>query len=79
MAFLLKKSNHYQIVTNTSEIEEEKGIKEGIWDSIHVASVSLEGKTAKYRVASTVFLKMGSNNPIYGDLEIAGTLSKSVI
>lgn len=59
-------------------IEESKGIKEGTWDSIHVVNVSLEQKKARYRVASTVFLKMQSSNPVYGDLEIAGSLSRSV-
>jgi hypothetical protein len=41
--------------------------------------VSLEQKKARYRVTSTVFLKMISTNPVYGDLEIAGTLSKLVM
>mmetsp|Transcript_1620 Transcript_1620/g.1100 ORF Transcript_1620/g.1100 Transcript_1620/m.1100 type:complete len:187 (+) Transcript_1620:326-886(+) len=64
-AFLVKK-----------QILGEKGIKEGSWDSIHVVRVGLEQKKARYRVTSTVFLKMISHNPAYGDLEIAGNLSK---
>lgn len=60
------------------EILGEKGIKEGSWDSIHVAKVMYQQKKAKYSVTSTVFLKMISTNPIYGNLEIAGTLSKLV-
>lgn len=59
-------------------IQHEKGIKEGSWDSIHVVSVSFEGSNAKYRVASTVFLRMESSNDSYGNLDIAGSLSKSV-
>ena len=59
-------------------IQGEKGIKEGSWDSIHVVRVSLEQKKARYRVTSTVFLKMISTNAAYGDLEIAGNLSKQV-
>jgi len=39
----------------------------------------LEEKKAKYRVTSTVFLKMLSTSAFYGDLEIAGNLSRSVI
>lgn len=59
-------------------IEQTKGIKTGSWDSIHVVSVSLEEKKARYRVVSTVFLKMFSTNAqSYGDLEIAGNLSRS--
>jgi hypothetical protein len=42
-------------------------------------SVSLENKKARYRVTSTVFLKMHSNNESYGNLEIAGNLSRTVI
>jgi hypothetical protein len=60
-------------------IEETKGIKAGSWDSIHVVTVSLEEKKARYRVTTSVFLKMFSNNPSYGNLEIAGNLSRSVI
>ena len=55
-------------------------VKIGTWDSIHVVSVDLEkhdGK-ARYRVTSTVFLKMlASNQDAYGNLEIAGNLSRS--
>jgi hypothetical protein len=76
-AFLIKKSNISLLIL--LDIEESKGIKEGTWDSIHVVSVTLEEKKAKYRVVSTVFLKMLSTNPSYGDLEIAGNISRSVI
>lgn len=62
-------------------IDSSKGIKEGSWDSIHVVTTDLEkleGK-ARYRVTSTIFLKMMSNNPAsYGNLEIAGNLTRSV-
>lgn len=56
-------------------------VKEGTWDSIHVVTVDLErqhdGK-ARYRVTSTVFLKMISTNPdSYGNLEIAGNLTRT--
>lgn len=44
-----------------------------------MVTVTLEEKKARYRVASNVFLKMISTNPLYGDLEIAGNLSRSVI
>lgn len=59
-------------------IEGSKGIKEGSWDSIHVVRVHFEQKRANYRVTSTVFLKMISTNPNYGNLEIAGNLTKMV-
>lgn len=68
----------FPIILIILDIEQTKGIKQGSWDSIHVVSVSLEEKKARYRVVSTVFLKMFSNNPSYGDLEIAGNLTRSV-
>ena len=40
--------------------------------------MTLEEKKARYRVISTVFLKMLSNNPVYGNLEIAGNITRSV-
>ena len=56
-------------------------VKEGTWDSIHVVSVDLErqqdGK-ARYRITTTVFLKMISANPdSFGNLEIAGNLTRT--
>jgi len=56
-------------------------VKEGTWDSIHVVSVDLDrqqdGK-ARYRVTTTVFLKMISvNAATYGNLEIAGNLTRT--
>lgn len=55
-------------------------LKEGTWDSIHVVTVDLDrqqdGKV-RYRVISTVFLKMISSSPSYGDLEVAGNVSRT--
>jgi hypothetical protein len=59
-------------------IQHEKGIKEGSWDSIHAVTVQYEQGKVRYRVSSNVFLKMNSTNANYGDLDIAGSLSKSV-
>ena len=75
-SFLIKKG--IQLLLICLGIEESKGIKAGSWDSIHVVTVTLEEKKARYRVTSTVFLKMLSSNSEYGDLEIAGNLSRSV-
>ena len=65
-AFLIKKRG-----------EESKQVREGGWDSIHVVSAAVEEKRARYRVVSTVFLKMLSHAPSYGELEIAGNLSRT--
>jgi capping protein beta len=65
-AFLVKKQG-----------DETKQVKEGIWDSIHIVQVAVEEKKAKYRVVSTVFLKMLAQSPSYGELEIAGNISRT--
>ncbi len=52
--------------------------QEGMWDSIHSVTVSLEQKKAKYRVVSTVIIQMKSTRPdSFGELNIAGSLSKT--
>ncbi len=62
------------------EIGGQENLKEGTWDSIHVVTVDLErqhdGK-ARYRVISNVFLKMISSAESYGNLEIAGNLTRT--
>lgn len=62
----------------TVAIEHDKGIKLGSWDSIHAVTVTQDGPKFTYRVTSNVILKMESTNASYGDLDIAGNLSKTV-
>lgn len=61
------------------QIQGTSSIKEGTWDSIHVVTVhQLQDGKVRYRVTSTVFLKMISTNPgSYGNLEIAGNLTRT--
>ena len=66
------------MVDKVIEIQHDKGIKEGSWDSIHAVTVQFDQNKVKYRVSSNVILRMDSTNPSYGNLDIAGTLSKSV-
>jgi hypothetical protein len=53
-------------------------VKIGSWDSMHVVSVDLEKHDGKvrYSVTTTVFLKMISSSATYGNLEIAGNLTR---
>lgn len=64
----------------TSEIQGEQGLKEGAWDSIHsVTATYLEGgKQVRYNLVSTVLLSMSTANAQYGEVDIAGSLNKSV-
>jgi hypothetical protein len=58
----------------------EKGVSEGVWDSIHVFDVRhTDAKKVEYNLVSTVFLRLASQDmATFGDLDIAGTLSRSV-
>lgn len=76
---MLRKVVKIMVKLSIIGIQEEKGIKDGSWDSIHVVTVTLEEKKARYRVVSTVFLKMLSSTPKHGEVEIAGNVSRSVI
>jgi hypothetical protein len=63
------------------QIEHGERVKEGTWDSIHIVTADLDRQTegkARYKVISTVFLKMISvNAESYGNLEIAGNLIRT--
>lgn len=63
------------------QLDQGVSVKEGTWDSIHVVTVDLDRQAdgkARYKVTSTVFLKMLSvNGKSYGNLEIAGNLSRT--
>lgn len=63
------------------QIQGTSSVKEGTWDSIHVVTVDMDRQAdskARYRVNTTVFLKMLSTNPdSYGNLEIGGNLSRA--
>lgn len=51
----------------------------GAWDSIHVLEVSEKGKTARYRITSTIMLRvstdLGGKHP---KMEISGSMTRQV-
>ena len=63
------------------QLDASATIREGSWDSIHVVTVDLDRQAdgkARYKVTSTVFLKMISvNEDSFGNLEIAGNLTRT--
>jgi hypothetical protein len=44
----------------------------GAWDSIHVLEVAERGRTAKYKLTSTVILNLGTKGDALGSLDLAG-------
>lgn len=50
----------------------------GAWDSIHVLEVAERGRTAKYKLTSTVILNLGTNSDALGTLDLAGNMTRQV-
>lgn len=48
------------------------------WDSIHVLEATERGRTAKYKLTSTVILSLGSNGEALGDLDLSGNMTRQV-
>jgi capping protein beta len=50
----------------------------GAWDSIHVLEVVERGRTAKYKLTSTVILNLGTKGDALGSLDLAGNMTRQV-
>jgi capping protein beta len=50
----------------------------GAWDSIHVLEVAERGRTAKYKLTSTVILNLGTKGDALGSLDLAGNMTRQV-
>jgi len=50
----------------------------GAWDSIHVVEVLENGKTATYKLTSTVMLYMQTNKPGHGEMNLSGSMTRQV-
>ncbi|KAL1304019.1 hypothetical protein AAFC00_000460 [Neodothiora populina] len=48
------------------------------WDSIHVLEVNERGRTAKYKLTSTVILSLGNSSEALGDLDLSGNMTRQV-
>lgn len=48
------------------------------WDSIHVLEVLERGRTAKYKLTSTVILTLGSASEALGDLDLSGNMTRQI-
>jgi len=50
----------------------------GAWDSIHVVEVKDSGKTATYKLTSTVLLYMKTDKPGHGEMNLSGSMTRQV-
>jgi capping protein beta len=50
----------------------------GAWDSIHVVEVKDSGKTATYKLTSTVMLYMKTDKPGHGEMNLSGSMTRQV-
>ena len=56
----------------------EKGIKYGAWDAIHVVTCNMKAMPkVEYRVISTVMITLDAEGPELGSMNIAGSCSKT--
>lgn len=54
------------------------GGKETGWDSVHVIEVEERGKSARYKLTSTVILHLGRDGGEVGSLSLGGSLTRQV-
>lgn len=54
------------------------GRSEGAWDSIHVFEVRESGRTANYRLTSTVMLHLSTRTDALGDMNLSGNMTRQV-
>jgi capping protein (actin filament) muscle Z-line, beta len=60
------------------EISDEKDIKTGCWDAVHVVTCNLKkAPTVQYRVISTVMITIDAATPTVGSFTISGSCSKT--
>jgi len=60
------------------ELRNEKAIKYGCWDAIHVVTCNLKfAPKADYRVISTVMISLESSSQMIGDFSMAGSCAKT--
>ena len=60
-------------------VDEERSVKEGCWDAIHVVEVEEHGpKRATYKLPTTIMLHMVVDKPELGDTVLSGSLTRQV-
>ena len=70
---LLKKST-----TGSSSGAGTSKASSGAWDSIHVLEVVERGRSARYKLTSTVILSLGGAGEALGELALSGNMTRQV-
>lgn len=67
--------------TSVTDVEGDRFVKNGCWDSIHVveATESANRTSATYKLTTTVMLHMGVDKPELGDTLLSGSLTRQVM
>jgi len=67
------------VVLIKKAVEGIKGVTKANWDSINVVDVNVDkaAKTVDYKITSTVVIDLTISNPLVGDVNLAGNLTKS--
>jgi capping protein (actin filament) muscle Z-line, beta len=59
------------------ELHDQKEIKYGCWDAIHVVTCAMQGGKAGYTVISTVMITLDAHTDSIGKMTIAGSSAKT--
>jgi hypothetical protein len=66
-------------MSQSTEIEGNKFVKQGCWDSIHVVEVRNESSSkAVYKLTTTIMLSMSVDKSVVGDTNLSGSLTRQV-
>jgi capping protein beta len=57
-------------------VANESSKVQGSWDSIHVVEVLEAGRSAHYKLTSTIMLYMITERPALGTMNLAGSLTR---
>lgn len=62
------------------DIDNEEGLKEGVWDSIHSFTVDTpaDGKQTSYTLVSTIYMHLKSGDSESGSFQVGGMNTKNV-
>lgn len=61
------------------DVEGERGVQDGWWDSIHVFEVNEKKKgTFEYRLTSTIMVSMKVGNDKVGEVDLSGSMTQQV-
>ncbi|KAG8815699.1 F-actin-capping protein subunit beta, partial [Serendipita sp. 401] len=61
---------------DTNATEEGEDDSTGSWQSIHVFEASEKGRSAHYKLTSTIMLEMITKGPTVGDVNLSGSLTR---